>query len=244
LAWYEATANGQYREHVLKEVPGARLSVIHDFNRDGLLDIAVLMTQAREGVCIFYNLGEGHFREKWVLQFPAVYGSSYIELADFNGDGFMDILYTNGDNADYSPILKYYHGIRLLLNDGQDHFKEAWFYPMYGAGKALARDFDQDGDLDVAAISFFPDFGKEPEKGFVYLENSGGLNFQPYVIKEAAKGRWMTFDAGDADEDGDLDICLGSFVFSNNGVAAVEPARESGLLLLLNQTQNRIYKAQ
>ena len=29
-------------------------------------------------------------------------GSSYFELDDFNGDGFKDILYTCGDNADYT----------------------------------------------------------------------------------------------------------------------------------------------
>jgi hypothetical protein len=110
---------------------------------------------------------------------------------------------------------------------------------MYGAGKALARNFDQDGYLDVAAISFFPNFGKEPEKGFVYLENRGGLHFQPYVIKEAAKGRWMTFDAGDADGDGGFDLWLGSFVFSTSAIARHETANASGLLLLLHQTADR-----
>ena len=37
---------------------------------------------------------------------------------------------------------------------------------MHGAYNAIPRDFDKDGDLDIAAISFFPDFkenGKERE---------------------------------------------------------------------------------
>lgn len=38
------------------------------------------------------------------MRFPPVYGSSFIELADFNNDQFPDLLYSNGDNGDYSPV--------------------------------------------------------------------------------------------------------------------------------------------
>ena len=39
-----------------------------------------------------------------LLRFQPVYGSSYFEFADFNKDGHKDILYTCGDNADFSPM--------------------------------------------------------------------------------------------------------------------------------------------
>ena len=51
-----------------------------------------------------------------------MYGSSYLELADMNNDGHLDILYTNGDNADYSYVLKKYHGLRIFINDGKNQF--------------------------------------------------------------------------------------------------------------------------
>ncbi|SEJ16166.1 Repeat domain-containing protein [Dyadobacter koreensis] len=198
------------KQHVLKELPGARKVEIADFNNDKKPDIIALMTQAREEISIFYNLGNDEFREKVVLQFPPVFGSIYFELADFNKDGFQDIILTNGDNWDYSGIKKNYHGIRIYLNDGKDNFKRAWFYPLYGASKAMARDFDGDGDIDIAATSFYTDLDN-PEQGFIYLSNEGNLNFKPYSTPEGVSGKWMIMESADYDKDGDEDIILGSY---------------------------------
>ena len=228
------------KEHVLKALPGAIRVEIADLNRDKKPDIVVLMAQSWEGVSVFYNLGNGKFKEKKVLQLPAVYGVSYFELVDFNKDGFQDILLTNGDNWDLSRIRKNYHGIRLYLNDKKDNFKEAFFYPLYGATKAVARDFDGDGDLDIAAISFYNDFEK-PEQGFVYLSNTGGGNFKTFITPLAADGKWLTMETGDFDQDGDIDIVLGSY-FHN--VAELSKLVFRGvtvfpqLLLLTNQKKN------
>jgi len=89
------------------------------------------------------------------------------------------------------------------------NFKEAFFYPLNGAYKCIAADFDGDGDLDIAAISFFPDYDKSPEESFVFLENQGGLQFRAHTFPDCYRGRWLTMDAGDLDGDGDLDIVLG-----------------------------------
>ncbi|GAB4050838.1 FG-GAP repeat domain-containing protein [Spirosoma litoris] len=211
LFWYDNFE--PTKEHVLKTLPGARKVEVGDFNHDKKPDIMVLMAQAREEVSIFYNQGNGQFKEKTVLRFSPLFGSSYFELVDFNKDGFQDILLTNGDNWDYSAINKNYHGVRIYLNDRKDNFKEAWFYPMYGASKALARDFDNDGDLDIAATSFYTNLA-QPEQGFIYLVNEGKLNFKPFSTPEAANGKWLTMEAADFDQDGDIDIVLGSYFHS------------------------------
>jgi len=213
LSWFDGM--NPSKEHILKSLPGARRAVIQDLNSDNKPDIAVLMSQAYEQVSIFYNEGKGAFSEKKVLEFPPVFGVSYFEMTDFNKDGFQDILLVNGDNWDLSPVNKNYHGIRLFLNDGRDNFKQTFFYPLYGASKALARDFDNDGDLDIAAISIFTDQEKA-ELGFVFLLNEGANHFKPLILPQAALGKWLTMEAGDFDQDGDIDLALGSY-FQNIG---------------------------
>ena len=128
------------------------------------------------------------------------------------------MIYTCGENADYSIILKPYHGVYIFLNDGKNNFKQQYFYPINGCYKAIAKDFDGDGDLDIASIAFFADYVHQPEEGFVYLKNDSklpagkeGFTFQPYSLAAAKMGRWLTMDAGDWDGDGKIDLILGNF---------------------------------
>jgi hypothetical protein len=214
LSWYENTGNKQYKKHVLRPLPGATRTQLLDVNRDGNMDIIALMAQGDEGFFIYYNKRNGQFTEQRVLRFSPSHGSNYFELADFNGDGYQDILATNGDNGDYPPILKSYHGVRVYLNDRKNNFREKVFLSMNGASKAMARDFDKDGDLDIAAVSYFPDYDHRPQESFVYWENNGGFSFKPYSFPQAAAGRWLTMDAGDIDGDGDEDIVLGNAKFT------------------------------
>ncbi|WP_157972196.1 FG-GAP repeat domain-containing protein [Pleomorphovibrio marinus] len=202
----------QWKRKILIDRPGARRSVIADLNGNGLNDIIVLMTQAREGIVAMMNQGNGVFEEKTLLSFHPAFGSSYFDLLDINGNGKLDILLSNGDNADLSKILKPYHGIRIFLNQGNETFDESWFYPMYGASSILAEDFDGDGNIDIAAISFFPDWNQEPRQDFVYLKGIGGLQFDAFVLDKPLKAKWLVMEKSDIDGDGDLDIILGSFM--------------------------------
>jgi hypothetical protein len=186
---------------------------VSDLNGDGLPDVVALFGQGDEGIFVYYNKGGGQFEEVRALRFPPSYGSSYFDLFDFNGDGHLDIVYTCGDNADFPPVSKPYHGIRIFQNDGRGNFTEALFLPLPGAYAAIPADFDLDGDLDIAAISFFPNFEKTPEAGFVFFENQGGMKFRALTFPQSHKGRWLVMDAGDWDADGDLDLVLGSMAF-------------------------------
>lgn len=211
LTLFENEGPGQFTRHVLRDTPGAIRSVVRDFDGDGRPDVMSLIAQGDEGIYLYHNEGEGTFREERVLRFPPAYGSTHFELADFNGDGAVDILYTAGDNADYPPVMKPYHGIRIFLNDGDNHFDQEYFFPLNGAYNATAHDFDGDGDLDIAAVSFFPDYENRPQESFVYLENTGDLEFEATTFRNSVMGRWLTLDSGDVDQDGDTDLLLGSF---------------------------------
>ncbi len=213
LVWFENMGSDKYSKRLLRAKSGAIKAIIKDVNRDGYMDIVALMAQGDEGVFLYENRGNSTFKEKRLLSFMPLYGSQYIELADFNNDGFDDLIYVCGDNADKTPILKSYHGIYIYLNNGSFSFTQSYFYPLNGAYKAIPRDYDLDGDLDIAAISFFPDYHSYGEEGFIYLENRGNFEFVDYSFPESKNGRWMVMDAGDMDSDGDIDLVLGSHVF-------------------------------
>jgi hypothetical protein len=160
---------------------------------------------------LFTNDGKGNFKQSDIFRRSPTYGHADLELADFNKDGEMDILVANGDNGDYESPPKPYHGVRIYLNKA-GKFAEAFFFPQHGAFKAVARDFDNDGDLDIASASFFPDYEKSPRESFVMLENLGDLKFKPSTFRECISGRWVTMDAADFDSDGDIDLALGSMI--------------------------------
>ena len=204
-----------YDKKVLLNQPGCIRTLVKDMNDDGNLDLIVITSQENESVIILYQESNLKFKAERVLEFSPVYGSSWFELVDYNGDGFDDIITVNGDNADKSYVYKPYHGMRIHLNDGKNNFRETYFYPLNGATRVLARDFDKDGDVDFGLISTFPDYKNAPEMSFVYLENlnSADYEFASKVLKDPNAGRWFLMDASDIDGDGDEDILLSSFTY-------------------------------
>ncbi|MEM1296215.1 MAG: FG-GAP-like repeat-containing protein [Verrucomicrobiota bacterium] len=246
LAWYESQRNGSFRERILIPRPGSLRSQILDYDDDGDLDVVTLMAQAREGVYLLRNQGNGNFETQILIQVPPVYGSSSFEMVDVNQDGKMDIIQTCGDNADFSQVFKPYHGVYVWENQGGDQFEIVYFYPVNGAFNAHARDYDLDGDIDIACLAYFPDYQTRREESFVYLQNEGGefLDFHPFTVEQAFRGRWLPMDVGDIDADGDVDIVLGNFLRALMGPGTIPEDLRRGweepgphFMLLRNQAR-------
>jgi VCBS repeat protein len=211
LALYKYDGS-RYQRQVLDPSPGAIRFEIRDMTGDGAPDIVALFAQGDERIVLFENDGRGRFsgRQRILARFPPVYGSMYFSMHDFNNDGRMDILYVNGDNFDYSRVLKPYHGIRILENDGKNNFRERYFFPVYGAAQAVVADFDKDGDLDILTSSNFADPQGHPERGIMFFENIGPYRFQPYAFTIASSNQWNVMAAGDLNRDGWLDVLVGA----------------------------------
>ena len=84
VALYMSESDGTYREQVLINRPGAVSVEIHDFNGDQHLDIAVLLSDAREGLYILTNDGANQFDRTTVFETHPSFGHTYFELQDFN----------------------------------------------------------------------------------------------------------------------------------------------------------------
>ncbi|HEU4631684.1 MAG TPA: PIG-L family deacetylase [Gemmatimonadaceae bacterium] len=240
LAWYERLPAGA-RRHLLAAQPGTIETIVRDVDGDGRADVLALTAQGDEGVSLFRRTGDGGFAREQLLRFPPSYGSTSMTLADVDGDGRDDIVYTNGDAGDFPGPTRPYHGVRVFVNDGRGGYAERYFLPMPGAYDVAARDFDGDGDVDLAAVAFFTDSTASPPLPFVYLENRGGLRFHASTVAGADRGRWLRMDAGDVDGDGDDDLVLGAFArlgaFGNLGATGAAPTAAGPAVLILENVR-------
>lgn len=207
----------KYEREVLDATPGAIRFEIQDLTGDGSPDIVALFAQGDERIVLFANDGKGKFsgRQRVLARFPPVYGSMHFSMHDFNGDGRLDILHVNGDNFDFSRVLKPYHGIRVLENGGHNDFTERYFFPVYGAAQAAVADFDKDGDLDILTTSNFADAERHPERGIMFFESTGPYTFQPYAFSVGSRNQWNVMATGDLNGDGWLDVLVGAMHLEN-----------------------------
>ncbi|HKW32608.1 MAG TPA: CRTAC1 family protein [Candidatus Acidoferrum sp.] len=232
--------------------PGKGLGIaLADYDRDGYIDLFVANDSMVE--FLYHNKGDGTFEEVGLLSEVAVdgdgrtYAGMGVDFADYNNDGFPDLVITDLANQRYA----------LYLNSRDSTFS----YASFTSGVARATmthsgwgvrflDYDNDGwkdlliaqghDLDTVELSYPNLHYREP---MLLLRNTG----KEFVDVSAASGAvfsqpWLSrgMAIGDIDNDGRLD----AVVTTNDGPIHIlhneTPTQNHWLLLkLVGHKSNR-----
>ena len=210
----DVTGERTFRDLKVDARPGTVHVPVTDLDGDGRLDFVALISQEHEVIEAFLNREYGFEKIRIYSAPDPSYGSSGIELTDFDHDGETDILYTVGDAFD-SYLIKPYHGIWLLRNNGQMQFEPQHIADMPGVMRAVTADLDGDGDNDIIAAALLPLKslrGTTPTdlQALIWMEQTADGQFERHVV---ARGLpiFVSVLVSDIDRDSDLDIVAGCY---------------------------------
>jgi hypothetical protein len=208
LSWYRRSLPDENFElhRRLLDGSGAIGVATGDFTGNGLHDVVGLMSQAEETLYLLPK--DKDFSPVALVQRSPETGSNSLHAADLNGDGYLDIITTNGDNDDLTTQpLKPYHGVNIYINKGQGDFEKPIFYAFPGAIQVATGDFTGNGRIDIAAISYFPPPQLDGRETFVLLENTG-QGFRALRVPGTETLPWIAMAVGDVTRNGRPDIIL------------------------------------
>ena len=225
----------QFVPHVVDNRHGTIHVPVCDLNGDGRPDFVALISQEHETIVAFLNEGNGRFRKEIIYTAPhPAYGSSGIQLVDLNGDGKLDVLYSNGDVMDKPFLFKPYHSIQWLENKGKFPFEHHSLGTMYGVARAVAADFQGHGKLDIVGVSWLPgeNFPERDQKNvdsIILLEQTAPGKFERHML-ESRTCDHITCAVGDLYGTGRMDFVTGNFYTSskNPELDAVQIWRNRG----------------
>ncbi|MBK9255505.1 MAG: VCBS repeat-containing protein [Saprospiraceae bacterium] len=158
-------------------------SAIADLNKDGYDDIYICGAKGQAGQ-LYFGSAKGFIkRNVAVFEKFKDWEDTEALFFDANGDGHMDLFVGSGGNQ--APPTASEMQDRLYINNGKNDFEiDYQALPANGmnTSKALAIDFDQDGDLDlfVASRSYPGEYGVNP-RNFLY-ENIGNGKYREILI--------------------------------------------------------------
>ena len=208
--WIENLGNWKFQSHILQNLSGPINVEIVDIDNDGDLDIISLVSQEWEEIWCYLNDGKANFQPR--LLFKASnqdFGSSGIFMCDADKDGDEDILYTNGDAFDYIPPRgRPWHGIQWLENKGNLNFEFHRICNFLGVSNVRPFDIDNDKDIDLFAVSTFNLWDKPESQSFIWLENTGNMQFVKHDISNTPT-HLISLDINDFNNDGLPDMITG-----------------------------------
>jgi VCBS repeat protein/centrosomal CEP192-like protein len=189
--------------------------LVGDFNGDGKLDLAAATDK---GIAILLGNGNGTFQPFSLV--PSLFtpgpGDDLLALADFNGDGKLDVVKSTQTGI-----------INVALGNGDGTFQQALGFQIpsiLNTESAVVSDFNGDGKLDLA-------FASQSSDVVTILFGSGDGTFKGHIEYSvpSVSNNVNFMLAADFNGDGALDMALADFgntevsVFVNRPIAAFAP---------------------
>lgn len=200
--------------------------IVADFNGDHIPDIA---TVNGDTVSILINKGDGTFRPH--LDFATGPGSNGLAAVDWNKDGKMDLVVSNG-GADAA------HSVSILLGNGDGTFQP--HHDIAGApnaGSIAVGDFNRDGNPDIATSSNNPvnavyvSLGNG-KGGVVAQKITSGFGIGPQQPPDSNTFLLAKIATADFNRDGKDDLyyieCCDTFVIVGQGAFGVLVSKGDG----------------
>ena len=191
-----------------------------DVDRDGDWDL-VLANDFNKRPQLLINNGAGVFSDQTTTRLPAfTMSSARAQFGDVDNDGDLDLVFCNNGTTRFGSGQP-----RLYLNDGTGVFLDATVNLPTGTVAeqmdVLFFDFDNDLDLDI----FLATRASSPNQSRLWRnDGTGRFSLQSGIPNDFAS---YSYDAGDIDGDGDLDLIginagasNGELLLRNNGPSA------------------------
>jgi hypothetical protein len=119
---------------------------VADVNGDGKLDLLGADLR-RSTIDVFLGNGDGTFETVQAFSTGGAYGPVWLAIADFNGDGKLDVAAAISDYGGGNLV--------MLLGNGDGTFGSATNLGTFGEGFSaiIATDLNGDGKMDLAAVT-------------------------------------------------------------------------------------------